>query len=156
MGLWSWVTGAGAAKEVVNGAGKAVSNVMDRFWPKKMSEAERFQNVKDLAQIDLQRSDVEVKDVNKAREMWMTFLRTQKIPYAARLLNAIYRPIAGFMALLYLTDKFWSQVVQVFYPAFQWAAIERDPLTDAAMTTIILFFFGFRHAAKKKGLTSTG
>lgn len=156
MGLWSWLTGAGAAKEVVGGAGKAISNLLDRRWPKKMSEIERFQTVKDIAQIDLSRSDIEVKDVNKAREMWMTFLRTQKIPWAARFLNAIYRPIAGFMALLYLTDKFWAQMVRAFYSGFQWKAIERDPITDAAMTTIILFFFGFRHAAKKKGLTGTG
>lgn len=156
MAFWSWLTGAGAAKEVVNGAGKAISNLLDRRWPKKMSEAERFQTVKDIAQIDLSRSDIEVKDVNKARDMWMTFLRTQKLPWLARFLNATYRPVAGFIALMYLTDKFWSQIVQAFYSEFQWVLIERDPITDAAMTTIILFFFGYRHAAKKKGLTGVG
>lgn len=156
MSFFGWLTGAGATKEVVQGAGKAISNLLDRRWPKKMSETERFQTVKDIAQIDLGRSDIEVQDVNKAREMWMTFLRTQKIPWVTRFLNAMYRPVAGFMALLYLTDKFWAQMVRAFYPGFQWTPIERDPITDAAMTTIILFFFGFRHAAKKKGLTDIG
>ena len=155
MGLLN-VLGIEAGKEIVVGAGKAVSNVMDRFWPKKMTEAEKFEKIKAVMDVDLRREGIEVEDVNKAREMWMTFLRTQKLPWLARFLNAIFRPIAGFMALFYLTDKFWSQAVKVFYPSFHWVLIERDPVTDGAVTLIIFFFFGYRHKAKKEGLTSVG
>lgn len=156
MSFFGLLTGADTAKEFVKGAGKAASNIMDRFWPKKMNEAERIQAVKDIAQIDLERSDVEVKDVNQARQMWMTFLQTQKVPWLARFLNAMFRPVAGFIALMYLTDKFWSQMIRAFYPGFEWTAIVRDPVTDAAVTTIIWFFFGYRHKAKKEGLTNIG
>ena len=156
MSFLATLTGLDTAKDVVNMAGKGISNILDRFIPKKMSDAERLQGVKDIAQIDLERSGVEVKDVNKAREMWMTFLRTQKVPWLARFLNSMFRPTAGFIALMYLTDKFWSQMITAFWPAFQWTLITRDPITDAAVTTIIWFFFGYRHKAKRQGLTNVG
>jgi len=139
--------------DVAAAVGKGVGNVMDRFWPKKLSEAEKFDKVKAIAEIGLKESGMEIEDVNTARQMAMTEMSTQKAPWIARLLNTTFRPIAGFMALFYLTDKFWSQVIIVIKPDFVWTLITRDPVTDLMMSGIIGFFFGFRQRTKEKGLT---
>lgn len=150
------IIGGEVVKETITGVGNGISNLLDRKWPKKMSESERFDKIKDLAQIDLQRSDIEVKDVNKAREMWMTFLRTQKLPWLARFMNAIYRPFCGFMAILYLTDRFWAQVLEQLINGFHWKLIERDPIVDGLLAIVMYFFFGYRQRSKEKGVTEIG
>lgn len=141
------------AKAVVEGVGSAASNILDRFAPKKISEAEKWDKVKEVLALENQGADIEVKDVNSAREMWMTFLRTQKLPWLARFLNAIYRPVCGFMAIGYLTDKLWGQVLTNLSPGFTWTYIERDPVVDGLVAVIIYFFFGYRQRSKEKAVT---
>jgi len=149
-GIVSKLTGA---KDVVELAGKGVGNILDRFIPKKMSEEEKWEKVKDAMRYDLTQGKLEIADVNKAREMWMTYLKTQHIPWIASLLNAIYRPFCGFMAIFYLTDKFWAQVLTQLLPNFKWTLIDRDPVTDALIGVIIYFFFGLRQRSKEKNVT---
>lgn len=153
-------TAAGVVKEGLGAIGSGVSNIMDRFWPKKMSEAEKIEATKEMFRLEVEQGKTEIEDVNKAREMYMTILRTQKLPWIARLLNGTFTPIAGFTALGYLADKFWVQwalnIAAIFDATFQWQYITRDPVTDGAMTTIILFFFGYRYKKKKEGITNVG
>ena len=154
LGFLTDKLGGGVAESVVKGIGNAANNLLDRFIPKKMSEAEKWEKVKDVMNYETEQGELEVEDVNKAREMWMTFLRTQKIPWPARFLNAIYRPFCGFMAIFYLTDKFWAQVLTQVFPGFQWTPIERDPVTDGLVGVIIYFFFGYRQRSKEKGVAN--
>jgi len=157
MALPAWLAsafGGNLVKEGVKALGGAASNILDRFVPKKMSEAEKWDKVKEVMALDNQMAATEVQDANKARDMWMTFLRTQKIPWVARFMNATYRPFSGFMALGYLTDKFWGQVLMNLIPSFSWTYIERDPIVDGLVAVIIYFFFGYRQRSKEKAVTS--
>ncbi|MBW1666860.1 MAG: hypothetical protein JRJ66_02175 [Deltaproteobacteria bacterium] len=157
MPLPAWIAsalGGGAMKETLKAVGGAASNILDRFAPRKMSEAEKWEKVKDVLALETAQADIEVKDVNKAREMWMTFLRTQKVPWVARFMNAIYRPFCGFIAIGYLTDKFWGQVMMNLVPGFKWTYIERDPLVDSLVAVIIYFFFGYRQRSKEKAVAN--
>jgi hypothetical protein len=144
----------GAAVDLVKAAGNGVGNVLDRFVPKKMSESEKFDKVLEAGRQDLEAGRLEVADVNSAREMWMTFLRTQKVPWAAAFLNAVYRPVAGFVALAYLTDSFWAQVLTQLIDGFAWVPIKRDPVVDGLVAVIIYFFFGYRQRSKEKGVAA--
>lgn len=157
MALPAWIAGAfggEAIKEGMKVLGSAAGNILDRFAPRKMSEAEKWDKLKDVVALETAQADIEVKDVNKAREMWMTFLRAQKIPWPARFLNAIYRPFCGFIAIGYLTDKFWGQVLMNLIPNFKWTYIERDALVDSLVAVIIYFFFGYRQRSKEKGVAN--
>lgn len=153
-------TAAGVVKEGLGAVGSGISNLLDRFVPRKMSESEKFQATKEMFRLEVEQGNQEIADVNKAREMYMTVLKTQKLPWIARLLNGTFTPVAGFTALGYLADKFWVQwaynIANIFGKTFQWQFIQRDPVTDAAMTTIILFFFGYRYKKKREGITNVG
>jgi len=129
---------------------------MDRFWPKKLSEAEKWEKAKDLLTFETEQGKLEVEDVNKARDMWMTFLQTQSLPWLARFMNGIYRPFCGFTAILYLTDQFWAQLLTQYIPDFYWTPIKRDPVVDALVAVIIYFFFGYRQRSKEKGVGNVG
>ena len=72
----------------------------------------------------------------------------------ARFMNAIYRPFCGFIAIGYLTDKFWGQVMMNLVPGFKWTYIERDPLVDSLVAVIIYFFFGYRQRSKEKAVAN--
>ena len=164
MGFFDFLQGntaAGVVKEGLGAVGSGIGNLLDRFWPKKMSEAERTQAVKDMMQYDLEQGKTEVADVNAAREMWMTFLKTQKLPWLPRFMNGMLTPTAGFTALAYLSDKLWVQwlnniLIMFGKTQFNWVYITRDPVTDSAMTIIILFFFGYRYKKKQAGITDVG
>lgn len=148
MGFWGWLTGAGAAKEVVTGAGKAVSNVMDRWWPKKMSQKETAEMFLERLDRDIDRDKMTLGDITNARKMFMVEMQTQKQPWIVRSLLGIYRPFAGFVAL-------WV----VFYPWFrallnEWFTwnlpkVELEQIIYLAIigvaTTILVFFFGSAH-----------
>ena len=149
----SKLIGGETAKEIIGGVGAAVNNVLDRFVPKKISEAEKWNKVKDVIALENERAGTEVIDVNKSRDMWMAFLRTQKIPWLPRFLNSMYRPFAGFIALGYLTDGLWAQILTNLIDGFVWIRIERDPIVDGLVAVIIYFFFGYRHKAKDRGIT---
>lgn len=154
MVLPAWLTGAsaGIVKEGFKAVGSGVSNLLDRFAPKKMSEAEKWSAAKDRLDYEIETGKLEISDVNKAREMYMTFLRTQKVPWIARLMNSIYRPFCGFMAILYLTDKLWSQILTQLFNGFTWTLIARDPWADGMVACIVYFFFGYRQRSKEKGV----
>jgi hypothetical protein len=159
MPLPAWLAsalGGNVVKEGLKALGGAASNILDRFVPKKMSEAEKWDKAKDIMAYETAQGELEVQDVNKAREMWMTFLRTQKIPWVARFMNAIYRPFCGFMAIGYLTDKFWAQVLMNVIPGYTWTYIDRDPVVDGLVAVVIYFFFGMRQRSKEKSVTGIG
>lgn len=146
--------GGGAVEAVVKGIGKGAGNLLDRWAPKKMSESEKWEKAKDVMNFELESGKVEVQDVNKSRDMWMTFMRTQKIPWLARFLNAMYRPFCGFMAIFYLTDQFWAQLLTQWFSGFAWQPIVRDPVVDALVAVVIYFFFGYRQRSKEKGVAT--
>lgn len=161
MGFFDFLSGntaAGVVKEGLGAIGSGVGNILDRWWPKKMSEAEKSEAMKAMFQLEVEQGNQEIADVNKAREMYMTLLKTQPLPWIARLMNGMFTPFAGFTALLYLSDKFWVQfarnIAAIFGGTFDWVFISRDPVTDSAMTVIILFFFGYRYKKKKEGITN--
>lgn len=157
--MFGWIANklsGGAVESVVKGIGSGIGNVMDRFWPKKLSEAEKWEKAKDMMAFETDQGKLEVADVNKARDMYMTFLRTQKIPWLARFVNAMYRPFCGYMAIGYLTDRFWAQVLEQFIESFRWTLIERDPVVDGLVAVIIYFFFGYRQRTKEKGVGNAG
>jgi len=147
---------AGSATEsVVKGIGKGVGSLMNRFgFVEKMSESEKWEKAKDIMGFETEQGKLEVEDVNKSREMWMTFMRTQKMPWVARFLNSIYRPFCGFVAILYLTDQFWAQILEQFISGFQWTLIERDPVVDGLVAVVVYFFFGYRQRSKEKGVAN--
>jgi len=153
-------TAAGVVKEGLGAVGSGIGNILDRFFPKKMSDLERIEAAKEMFKLEVEQGNQEVADVNSARDMYMTVLRTQKLPWIARFLNGTFTPFAGYTALLYLSDKFWVQflgnIVGLFNVTFPWVPIQRDPVTDGAMTVIILFFFGYRYKKKQQGITDVG
>lgn len=152
MGFFADI-GLGAIGGIAKGINDIAGNVMDRFWPKKMNEKEK---VNAMLQHDQVLAQTEVQDVNKAREMWQTFLMTQKLPWLPRFLNGMYRPTAGFFALFYLTDRFWGPLLTQYVDGFTWVPIERDVWIDGMVAVIIYFFFGYRHKAKTEGVSNVG
>jgi hypothetical protein len=91
------------------------------------------------------------EDLKSAREMAMVQMRTQKASWLVRQMNGALRPFAGWIALAYLTEKMWSQLLTQ-YTNIEWLAIPRDPIIDFCMTGILAFFFGFRQRAKGKSV----
>ena len=81
-------------------------------------------------------------------------MRTQPASWLVRNMNGALRPFAGWVALLYLTEKMWGQLLTQYVDGFTWIAIPRDPIIDFAMTGILAFFFGFRQRAKEKAVTN--
>lgn len=136
--------------DVVKDIGKGVGNLLDRKWPKKMSQKESADLFMAKIDKDIEQGKIAADSVADARKMFMVELRTQKQPWLVRSLLGIYRPIAGFAAL-------WV----AFYPYFRTFWPETLPVVAlkqyefigvmAVVTTIIIFFFGSAH---KGGMSS--
>lgn len=94
-----------------------LGGVLDRIWPKKMTEEERAEAGKQFRRLLMEEKGQEIQDVISARAMAMK--EAENAPYAVRLIRGLFRPYAG-----YLTVTVWASTVAVrFYAAFHsWAA----------------------------------
>jgi hypothetical protein len=129
-------TAAGIVKAGAGAVGKGVSNILDRWWPKKLSELERLDAYSKALSISEASTD-------SARQMFMTELRTQKQPWLIRFLNGMVRPLGGLGAL-------GIEFFNILAPNLAvWLEL---PLTRITITTpehivlasIIAFYFGSR------------
>ena len=155
MGILGTLLGTDGAVNAAKLAGSAVSNIMDRFVPKKMSESEKWGAVKDQMAHEKDVYGLEVTDVNKARDMYIALLKNQKLPWFIVWINALYRPWAGVMAIMYLFDKVWSQWLLNIWPTFSYIPVDRDVVVDAVAGLIVGFFFGMRQLSKQRGTTTS-
>ncbi len=156
MGIGGAIEGVGKVADVVGG-------VLDRFWPKKMTEAEKAQVTKELKRVLIEEKAQEITDVINARAMAMK--EAENAPYSVRLIRGLFRPYAG-----YLVVTIWASTVAVrFYAAVKsWAALgfsaTRTPdlaglLTgwDFGVIMLVLgFFFGTRSFEKSRGVQNRG
>lgn len=151
LGFLAKVFGSGVAETV----GKGVGSLMNRFgFTEKMSEAEKLQGTIAMIQATYETDKLDAEDLRSAREMYMTQMRTQKASWLVRQMNGALRPFAGWVSLIYLTEKMWGQLLTQYVDGFVWIAIPRDPIIDFCMTGILAFFFGFRQRAKEKSVTN--
>jgi hypothetical protein len=154
LGFLGKLFGSGAA-EVLNPIGKAAGSIMDRLgFTEKMSESEKLAGTLAMLQATVRTDEMDLEDLKSAREMAMIQMRTQPASWLVRNMNGALRPFAGWTALVYLTEKFWGQLLTQYIEGFVWMPIPRDPVIDAAMAGILAFFFGFRQRAKEKAVTN--
>jgi hypothetical protein len=144
--------GAGAVADTV---GRGVGSLMDRFgFTEKMSEAQKIQSTIALLQATFETDKLDAEDLKSARDMAMAQMRTQPASWLVRNMNGMLRPFAGWVALIYLTERMWGQLLTQYIDSFNWVGIPRDPVIDFCMTGILAFFFGFRQRAKEKSVTN--
>lgn len=82
----------------------------------------------------------------------MIEMQTQKLPWIVGLLNGVFRPLAGYMALLYLFEGTIAQALNQF-AFFNWEVTIHNVTTDGCALAIIGFFFGLRQRSKEKAVT---
>lgn len=150
LGFLGKVFGSGIAESIGNAAG----SLMDRLgFTKKMSDAEKVQATIAMLEATYATDKLDAEDLKSAREMAMAQMRTQPASWIVRQMNGALRPFAGWVALIYLTEKLWRPLV-MHYAGVDMPEITRDPIIDFCMTGILAFFFGFRQRAKEKSVTN--
>lgn len=148
LGFLTKVFGGDIAETV----GRGVGSLMNRIGlTEKMSEAEKIDKTIDLIRATNESDKLDADDLKSAREMAMAQMRTQKASWLIRQMNGALRPFAGWVALLYLTEKLWRPMLAYHFNVVI-AQIDRDPVIDFCMTGILAFFFGFRQRAKEKSV----
>lgn len=136
-----------AAERLVNGVGKGLGSLMNRVgWTEKLAEGERWDKM-------IEASELAFKDVDSARQMLMIEMQTQKLPWFVRAMNGFFRPMAGYMSLLYLFEHTIAEALNQF-SFFNWSITTHSPVTDGCALAIIGFFFGLRQRSKEKAITS--
>lgn len=144
----------GPAKEIVEGVGKGIGSIMNRIgFTEKMSEAEKIDATIRLLAATTENDKLDAEDLKSARELAIVQMKTQKASWFVRNMNGALRPFAGWVALIYLTDKIWGPLIAA-YTSYTYVPILRDPVVDFAMTGILAFFFGFRQRSKEKAVTN--
>jgi hypothetical protein len=133
MGLGEWLNPAIPGLKML---GSAASNIADRFWPKKLSEAEKMKYYATLF-------DISEKSTDSAREMFMTEMQTQSQPWLIRVLNGLVRPLGGLGALFTEFYALWGENVS------RWLGIEFTPINISVeahlvLGSVIAFYFGSR------------
>jgi len=127
----------GAVKEVLNGAGKGIGSVMNRFgFTEKLSESEKIDKYSTLFKISEDSTD-------SARQMFMVEMKTQKQPWVIRILNGLVRPLGGLGAL---SVEFYAIMGANFGQWFGFPYIEVKIETEQHLVlgAIIAFYFGSR------------
>jgi len=148
LGFLAKIMGSG----VVEVVGRGVGSLMSRLgFTEKMSEREKVDMTIELIKATNETDKLDAEDLKSAREMAMVQMRTQSASWVVRQMNGLLRPFAGWLALAYLTERMWSQIL-INYFQFAWVPIPRDPVVDFCMTGILAFFFGFRQRAKEKSV----
>lgn len=154
LGFLGKLFGSGAA-EILKPIGAAAGSIMNRLgFTEKMSEAEKVSATIAMLEATVETDKLDAADLKSARELAIVQMRTQPASWLVRNMNGALRPFAGWVALVYLTEKMWGQLLTQYVDAFTWVAIPRDPIVDFAMTGILAFFFGFRQRAKEKSVTN--
>ena len=139
---------------IVESVGRGVGSLMDRIgFTEKLSEAEKIDKAIELIRATAETDKLDAEDLKSARELAIVQMKTQKASWFIRQMNGALRPFAGWTALIYLTEKVWSQLLTQ-YTSITWTPIPRDPVIDFCMTGILAFFFGFRQRAKEKAVTN--
>ena len=137
---------------IVESVGKGVGSLMNRLgFTEKMSESEKVDKTIELIKVTNESDKLDAEDLKSARELAIVQMQTQPASWIVRQMNGALRPFAGWLSLLYLTEKMWGQLLTQ-YTSIQWAGIPRDPIIDFCMTGILAFFFGFRQRAKEKNV----
>ena len=155
--------GIGAAIEGVGKVADVVGGVMDRFWPKQMTEGEKATATKELRRVLMEEKVQEISDVISARAMAMK--EAEGAPYMVRIIRGLFRPYAGYVVV-----TIWASTVAVrFYAAVNsWAAASftasKAPDLAALLTgydfgvimLVLGFYFGTRSFEKTKGVQNRG
>jgi hypothetical protein len=140
--------------DLATSVGKGIGSVMDRIgFTEKMSEAQKMDYTINLIKATNESDKLDAEDLRSARELAMIQMKTQQASWFVRQMNGALRPFAGWLALIYLTERMWGQLL-VQFSNIEWWTIPRDPVIDFCMTGILAFFFGFRQRAKEKAVTN--
>jgi len=140
-----------ALKDTLKSVGSGLGSLMDRAgFVKKMSEAEKIEKSIDLIKATTESDQLDAEDLKSAREMAIVQMNTQKAGFVVRGLNGTLRPVAGWFALIAITNKVWGQMLSQAIPAFSWSPITFDPMESLCLSGILAFFFGFRQRSKEK------
>lgn len=153
--------GVGSVADLLGG-------VLDRIWPKRMTEEERAEAGKQFRRLLMEEKAQEIQDVISARAMAMK--EAENAPFAVRLVRGLLRPYAGYVAV-----NVWASTVAVrFYAALKpWAeagfpagegSTARAPGLAGLLTTwdygvimlVLGFFFGTRSFEKNTGVQNRG
>jgi hypothetical protein len=129
-------TAAGVVKAGAESVGKGVSNILDRWWPKKLSELERLTAYAEALKISESSTD-------GARQMFMTELRTQKQPWIIRLMNGLVRPLGGLGALGIEFFNILAPNLAVWFDT-PFTRITITTPEHVVLASIIAFYFGSR------------
>lgn len=151
--MWDKIVGV-LGGDTIKAVGSGIGNVLDRFVPKKMAESEKWEKMAQMTELNLKSDAMNADEIKSAREMYMTELKTQPQLWIVRLMNGVFRPFAGFVALGYLTDAYWGQILARSIEGFVWVPIVKDPAIVWIMGGIIGFFFGFRQLSKNNRTTN--
>ena len=142
-----------AVKDVVASVSNGVGGLMDRVgFTKKMSESEKVEKTIQIIKATTEANELDVEDLKSAREMAIVQMQTQKASFITRFLNGTLRPVAGWFALIAITNKVWGQMFTQMFETFTWEPIVFSPMENMALTGILAFFFGFRQRSKEKGV----
>jgi hypothetical protein len=142
---------------------KIVGGVLDRVWPKKMTEEEKASATKEFQAILLAEKSKEIDDVVSARAL--AAKEAENAPYLVRLVRGLFRPMAGYLAM-----SLWggSVVLRIYVSLAAWSRsgfdLEKTPDLAALLTSwdfgvimlVLGFFFGTRSFEKNKGVQNRG
>ena len=148
MAFWDFLGGStiSAAERLIGTVGNGVGSALDRMgYTRKLPEGEKWDKI-------LASMEIEGKDADTARSMFITEMSTQKLPWFVRLINGLFRPLCGYAAMAYLTESIWAQVLVRFN--WNWVPTVHDPVVDVCMLSIIGFFFGLRQRSKERAVTT--
>lgn len=138
--------GVDSVKEIVSGTGKAASNLLDRWVPKKMTEVERMEKY-------IQAFGISESSTDSARQMFMAEMRTQKQPWVIKMLNGFVRPFGGIGALSTEFFVIWGKNLGVWF-GFAFTPITLTVEQHLILGAIIAFYFGTRLKETLSGVTS--
>ncbi len=150
MAFWSFFQGK-AVSEVITSVGKGAGNVLDRMgYTTKMSDSDKIEKQIELIKATSKLDELDTEDLKSARELAIHQLNTQPASWLVRNLNGALRPVAGWIALMAITDKWWGQVLAKLIDGFSWVPIEATPVEEFIIGGILAFYFGFRQRSKEK------
>ena len=134
MGFWDSISPLAKVGSMFADAGKFLGERL--LPPKKMSESEKADKYANIFAISEASTD-------SARQMFATEMKTQKQPWAIRLLNGFVRPCGGIGAL---TTEFYVIWGENFAEWFHYVhkPIHLDTNQHLILAAIIGFYFGSR------------
>lgn len=143
MSLLSFLNPLAPALKV---AGVVAKEVGDRFFPKKMSEAEKVVAYAEIFKISEASTD-------SARKMFITEMQTQKQPWLIRMLNGLVRPIGGLGATLTEFYVIWGANLGEWWQ-FKYVPITLTTEQHIFLGTCVAFYFGSRLKETLSGVST--